>query len=240
MRLHLKVIAASISAALVVSAIPAPAAAQQQQQRQSILPTALGPIGAAALFPTTNTFFWTTSHPWSYTKFGIKFAWKPINLPGWQNIGQNLQNLQWNVHKAADAIKVGKSLHAKGYTVYVNGTKITNLNDLHNIGHSSLKDGVKIEGEKSGVKTKNHSRSSNNVGKAVVGCIFGSALGAITSAVRKGNALGNPLRWRSQAEHEKILASGYEKQFELTNAEAHTATAFCGLGSFTLNWQQRP
>jgi hypothetical protein len=89
-------------------------------------------------------------------------------------------------------------------------------------------------------KVKHHSRTSTNVGKAVVGCIFGSALGAITSAVRKGNAMGNPLRWRSQAEHEKILASGYEKQFELTNAEAHTATAFCGLGSFALNWQPRP
>jgi hypothetical protein len=227
MRLHLKVIAASISAALVVSAIPAPAAAQQQQQRQSILPTALGPVGAAALFPSTSTFFWTTSHPWSFTKIGAQFTWKPLT---------SLQNILYNVQSAADAVKAGQALHSKGFEVYVNGTKITNLSDLHNINHKTLKHGVKVEGKKSGVKTKNHSRSSKTVGKAVVGCIFGSALGAITAAVRKGNAMGNPLRWRSQAEHERILASGYEKQFELTNAEAHTATALCGLGSFTLNW----
>src|SRR5690606_17613578 len=86
-----------------------------------------------------------------------------------------------------------------------------------------------------------HSRTSKTVGKAVVGCIFGSALATIWSAARKGSAMGNPLRWRSQAEHERILASGYEKQFELTLAEANTAMAFCGLGSFALHWpQQQP
>jgi hypothetical protein len=52
--------------------------------------------------------------------------------------------------------------------------------------------------------------------------------------------MGNPPRWRSQAEHEKILASGYEKQFELTLDEANTAMAFCGLGSFALHWPQQP
>jgi len=83
-----------------------------------------------------------------------------------------------------------------------------------------------------------HQNKSSNVGKAVVGCIMGSALGAITAAIRKGNAMGNPLRWRSQAEHEAIVKSGYEKQFELTNDEAATALALCGLGSFALNWQQ--
>ena len=67
---------------------------------------------------------------------------------------------------------------------------------------------------------------------------MGSALGAISAAIRKGNALGNPLRWRSQAEHEMIVKSGVEKKFELTNEEAQTALAFCGLGSFALNWQQ--
>jgi hypothetical protein len=88
-------------------------------------------------------------------------------------------------------------------------------------------------------KTKHHSKSSKTVGKAVVGCIFGSALGAITASVRKASAMGNPPRWRSQAEHEKIVASGYEKQFELTNDEAHTAVSLCGLGSFALHWQQK-
>jgi len=84
------------------------------------------------------------------------------------------------------------------------------------------------------------SKSSSAQGKAIVGCIFGSALGAITSSMRKATAMGNPPRWRSQAEHERIVASGYEKQFELTNDEAATALALCGLGSFALHWPQRP
>jgi hypothetical protein len=83
-------------------------------------------------------------------------------------------------------------------------------------------------------------RSNSAQGKAIVGCIFGSALGAITSSMRKATAMGNPPRWRSQAEHERIVASGYEKQFELTNDEANTAVALCGLGSFALHWPQRP
>ena len=87
-------------------------------------------------------------------------------------------------------------------------------------------------------KQVNHSRSSKNVGKAVVGCIFGSALGAITASMRKATAMGNPPRWRSQAEHEQIVKSGYEKQFELTSDEANTALALCGLGSFALHWPQ--
>jgi hypothetical protein len=86
---------------------------------------------------------------------------------------------------------------------------------------------------------KKHTFDGSNRGKLVVGCIMGSALGAITAAVRKGNALGNPLRWRSQAEHEAIVKSGYEKQFELTNDEAATAVAFCGAGSLMLHWQQK-
>ena len=94
---------------------------------------------------------------------------------------------------------------------------------------------VKVKGS----KKVRHSRSNKSInGKAVVGCIMGSALGAITASIRKGTAMGNPPRWRSQAEHEKILASGYEKQFELTNDEAATAVALCGLGSFALHWQQ--
>jgi hypothetical protein len=96
-----------------------------------------------------------------------------------------------------------------------------------------------------GYKVKVHAKkkipdtNSSAQGQFVVGCIMGSALGAITAAIRKGNAMGNPLRWRSQAEHEAIVKSGYEKQFELTNDEAATALAFCGLGSFALHWQQQ-
>jgi hypothetical protein len=90
------------------------------------------------------------------------------------------------------------------------------------------------------VHAKHETKSKNIHGKAIVGCIMGSAFGAITAAVRKGNAMGNPLRWRSQAEHEAIVKSGYEKQFELTNDEAAIALSFCGLGSLALNWQQAP
>jgi hypothetical protein len=89
-------------------------------------------------------------------------------------------------------------------------------------------------------KDKIASSGDSSKGAYIVGCIMGSALGAITAAIRKGNALGNPLRWRSQAEHEMIVKSGVEKKFELTNEEAQTALAFCGLGSFALHWQQQP
>jgi len=103
-----------------------------------------------------------------------------------------------------------------------------------------------IPGHKKYVMTKvkvphsEQTRSNSAQGKGIVGCIFGSALGAITSSMRKATAMGNPPRWRSQAEHERIVASGYEKQFELTNSEAATSVALCGLGSFALNWPQRP
>ena len=98
----------------------------------------------------------------------------------------------------------------------------------------------KYYGKKIKVHAKKTTKSNTNMGKAVVGCIMGSALGAITASMRKGTAMGNPPRWRSQAEHEKIVASGYEKQFELTNDEAATAVALCGLGSFALHWQAAP
>jgi hypothetical protein len=97
----------------------------------------------------------------------------------------------------------------------------------------------KFNGKKIKVHAERKTTSKTDMGKAVVGCIFGSAVGAISSSVRKASAMGNPIRWRSQAEHEQILASGYEKQFELTNGEAQTATAFCGLGSFALHWPQQ-
>lgn len=88
-------------------------------------------------------------------------------------------------------------------------------------------------------KDKTVSRSSNR-GAYVVGCVMGSALGAISASIRKGTALGNPLRWRSQAEHEAIVKSGVEKKYELTSDEAATALAFCGLGSLTLHWNKAP
>jgi hypothetical protein len=85
-------------------------------------------------------------------------------------------------------------------------------------------------------KIQHSSKSRSSQGKAVVACVMGSALGAITASVRKASALGNPPRWRSQAEHERIVASGAEKKYELTSDEAATALAACGLGSFALHW----
>jgi hypothetical protein len=99
------------------------------------------------------------------------------------------------------------------------------------------KHGVKIEG----TKTKHHAKAHKSklkIGKAVVGCVMGSALGAISASIRKATALGNPPRWRSQAEHERIVASGAEKKYELTSDEAQTALALCGAGSFALHWPQ--
>jgi hypothetical protein len=177
MRLHSKIIATAIAVAMTVGTMAAPASAQQNQQRQSILPTAVSPLIAGWLFPTTNTFHWTTT----------KSFWFKVPVKKYPTMQSRF-------------------VHQKKYKW------------------------VKVN------KTKHHSRTSSNVGKAVVGCIFGSALGAITSSVRKASAMGNPPRWRSQAEHEKILASGVEKKYELTSEEAHMATAFCGLGSFALNW----
>jgi hypothetical protein len=90
------------------------------------------------------------------------------------------------------------------------------------------------------VKKGHYSRTNSTQGQAIVGCVMGSALGAITASIRKGNAMGNPLRWRSQAQHEAIVKSGVEKKYELTSDEAATALAFCGLGSLALHWDASP
>ena len=218
MRLHLKVIAAALSAALVVSAMPAPAAAQQnnQQQRQGVgIWPLLAGAGAASLFTTTSTFHWTTiasktwSFPWAHGpgKFGF---FTGNYLP------QGVHATGQYVHNVIDPKYFGETLH------------ISNPHQSSGTHSTSAK------------YKQQHSKSSKSIqGKIVVGCIFGSALATITSAMRKATAMGNPPRWRSQAEHERILASGYEKQFELTLAEANTAMAFCGLGSFALHWPQQ-
>jgi hypothetical protein len=203
MRLHSKIIATAIAVAMAVGTMSAPASAQQQQQQgPGILPTLVGPIGAAALFPSTSTFSWfTTSNVFSHKNYFIKIFHNWHQVPQWK------------------------------YDL----TKIVN----HKLPGTKFDVPLKKEKVYKQVKT-NHSRTSKTVGKAVVGCIFGSALATIAASVRKASAMGNPPRWRSQAEHERILASGVEKKYELTLAEANTAMAFCGLGSFALNWPQQP
>jgi hypothetical protein len=177
-----KIVATVLAAIIAASAFIVPASAASSDEKKQvtglgIFPILAGPVGAAALFPTTSTLHWATTKT-LYYKFSF-YTWKWYEVP-----------------------------YCHGYGCH-----------------------------KKYVKVKHQSKSSS-VGKAVVGCIMGSALGAITAAIRKGNALGNPLRWRSQAEHEMIVKSGVEKKFELTNEEAQTALAFCGLGSFALHWQQ--
>ena len=218
MRLHQKVIAAALSAALVVSTIPAPAAAQQQQQQQQqglgIWSLLAGPF-AASFFTTTSTFHWTTiatqtwNFPWAHGpgKFGF--------LTG-NYVPQGLNATGQYIHNVIDPKYFGETLH------------ISNPHQSSGTHSTSAK------------YKQQHSKSSKSIqGKIVVGCIFGSALATIWSAARKGSAMGNPLRWRSQAEHERILASGVEKKYELTLAEANRAMALCGLGSFTLYWPQQ-
>jgi hypothetical protein len=94
---------------------------------------------------------------------------------------------------------------------------------------------IKVHAEKTQT-----SKNRMTQGKAVVGCVMGSALGAISASIRKADALGNPISWRSQAEHEAIVKSGYEKQFELTSDESATALSWCGLGSLALHWEAKP
>jgi hypothetical protein len=126
----------------------------------------------------------------------------------------------WSLKNILKAVQQGVELHKQGYEVHV---------DIK-------RQGIKINAEKD---VKHSKQSKNTNGKLVVSCVMGSAFGAISASVRKATAMGNPLRWRSQAEHEAIVKSGYEKQFELTNSEATTSTAFCGLGSLALHWPQK-
>jgi hypothetical protein len=214
-----KIFAAVSAAAFAVSMIAAPASADSHKKgpTASILPSLLGPIGvAAAVGSTTTSLTWTTiatktwTYPWTYKPFfGGNIIPQGINATG-----QYISNVI-NPH-------------------YFNET--LHLTKPHNI----FKPDVGEHSTSAQYKEKHQqgNKSRSHQGKIVVGCIMGSALGAITAAVRKGTAMGNPLRWRSQAEHEMIVKSGYEKQFELTNGEAATATALCGLGSLALNWQQ--
>jgi hypothetical protein len=204
MKFFTKILGAAVVATLATSVVASPAFAHNPNNYKApggAFPTLLGPIGAAALFPSTSTFFWTTTQSvFSHKNYFIKIFHQWHQVP----------------KVKYDLVKL-----------------------LNQHLPSKLDVPIKKEAVYKDVKTQ-HSKSSKNVGKAVVGCIFGSALGAITASVRKASAMGNPPRWRSQAEHERIVASGYEKQFEMTTDEAMTATALCGLGSFALHWPQRP
>jgi hypothetical protein len=203
-----------VAAALIAGTFAGQASAQSNNNtgpRTGLFGALLGPVGvAAAVGTSTSTMAWTTIATKTWT-----YPWKGFVGGAVQGVNATGQY----VHNVLNPHYFNESLH------------------LDNIFH-----------QKSGVHStsadykQHHSKTTKsklNQGKMIVGCIMGSAFGAITASMRKATALGNPPRWRSQAEHERIVASGYEKQFELTSDEASTALALCGLGSLALNWQPR-
>jgi hypothetical protein len=226
-----KILGAAVVATFAMSVVATSASAHNPSNHKSpggIFPALLGPVGvAAAVGPTTSTIHWTTTKivPWSKTftwtktiitnenTFWIKNVQGQGNQP-WAQVNQNAyNNVNLNTHiREIRVVEVPKEI-TKSKTI----TKDKKVTEHHSKSH----------------------KSKLNQGKMIVGCIMGSALGAITASVRKATALGNPPRWRSQAEHERIVASGYEKQFELTSNEASTALALCGLGSFALHWEKQ-
>jgi len=218
--MRLKFVAAAL-AAITVSSMPMPVSAQQQQQQQTrnwlpaatvATPFAIG----AAMGGSATSFAWTTvatktwTFPWAHGRF-------PIFTSNY----------------------VPQGIHATGQYVH-NVINPTYFNETLHISNIHQPSGTHSTSAQYNQRHQQGGTSNKTIGKVMVGCIFGSALGAITSSMRKATAMGNPPRWRSQAEHERILASGYEKQFELTSNEANTALALCGLGSFALHWPQRP
>ncbi len=216
MRSNAKVIAAALATVVAASIGATSASAHNPKNYKTpgvIVPAIAGPVVAGALFPATSTFSWTTiaTKTWTYpwAHGPGKFGFFTGNY-----VPQGLNATGQYVHNVINPNYFGETLH------------ISNPHQPSGTHSTSAK------------YKQNHSRSSKNVGKAVVGCIFGSALGAITASIRKASSMGNPPRWRSQAEHERIVASGVEKKYELTNDEAHTAVALCGLGSLTLHWPQ--
>ena len=69
-----KILGAAVVATLATSVVASSASAHNPQNYKGpgILPALAGPVGAAALFPATNTLHWTTTKlvPWSKT-----FTW---------------------------------------------------------------------------------------------------------------------------------------------------------------------
>jgi len=213
-----KILATVLATAIAASTISVPAFAHNPQNHQGpgIVPLIAGPIGAGALAGTsTTTFSWFTTQSvfshfqWNFTGFKPVFA-------GFKHVPSGFK---W-VKVSHKWIKVPTFKKVPIFKKVPTFNKVAKYKDVK-------------------VKHTSSSKSRANMGKAVIGCLVGSAFGAISSSVRKASAMGNPPRWRSQAEHERIVASGYEKQFELTNDEAQTAVALCGLGSLTLHWPQQ-
>jgi hypothetical protein len=233
------VLGAASAAVVAVSMIVGQASANDPKKSgptTGVLPALAGPIGAAAIVgPNTNTLHWTTTEIVPYTK---TFTYtKIINVP--TQVNTNTYWIKNIVGKGNPPfVEVSES-------AYNNVNLSTHIREIRvvtttvEVPTEVTKTKTVTKYKKVETKHSSKDKSNSSQGKFIVGCIMGSALGGITAAIRKGDAMGNPLRWRSQAEHESIVKSGYEKQFELTNAEAALAVAFCGLGSFALHWQQQ-
>lgn len=234
-----KILGATLAATFATGLALSSASAQtnNNQQRFGLFPALLGPVGAAAAVGTsTSTIAWTTvatqtwNFPWHYNTALIPTKVGPFTI--------NVPTINTNI--------IGQGLNAKGQ-YWANITNPHYFNETLTITapNHPLQFPQNTTGEHStsAQYKQNHSKqtkSKSNMGKAVVACIMGSAFGAITASIRKATALGNSPRWRSQAEHERIVASGIEKKYELTSNEASTALALCGLGSLTLRWPQQP
>lgn len=233
------IVGAASAAVVAVSVIVGHASAHDPKKPSPLtspLPAVAGPTGAAAIVgPSTSTLHWTTTEIVPYTK---TFPYtKIINVPTQVNT-----NTYWikNIVGKGNPPWVEVNMNA-----YNNVNLATHIREIR-VVTTTVDVPTEVTKTKTVTKYKEveteHSskdKSNSNQGKFVVGCIMGSALAIITAAARKADANGNPLRWRSQAEHEAIVKSGYEKQFELTNDEATTAAALCGAGAFLLHWPQQ-
>jgi hypothetical protein len=220
-----KFFAAALAATFAASTIITPAFADSSKPKEqdgSILPALAAPIGiAAAIGSTTTVHAWSTVHTqvWSYPFTNTRNVFSLIGPNG--GVTQGVHATGQYVHNVINPHYFNETLYIDPNIVTKPATGTHQTTAQYKVKHTAKETGHSAQGQ------------------FVVGCIMGSAFGAITAAIRKGNAMGNPLRWRSQAEHEAIVKSGYEKQFELTNAEAATALALCGLGSLTLYWPQQ-
>lgn len=214
--MRLKFIATALAAIVATTSISMPASAQQKNQQQQApawlpLTTVATPFALGALIGSSTTTL-VGVKTWTFPFVNTRNVFSLIGPNG--GVTQGVHATSQYVHNVLNPKYFGETLTLDPKALHKPAT-----------GQHSTS-----------AKYKTSGSSSSTAGKVMVGCIFGSALGAITSAMRKATAMGNPPRWRSQAEHEAIVRSGYEKQFELTNAEANMAIALCGLGSFALHW----
>lgn len=208
-----------LALAAITALLTGPTMAQSPQTKAGVKAAAtVAPVAFLSTIWTTSTLHWSTvgtqtwNFPWVHTYIHRFIPIPNPTLPnswavqGINTVGQYGSNI-------ADPTYFNEAIHISNPLPGANGQTGT---------HST-----------SAQYKQQHSKTSKSLhGELIVGCIMGSAVGLITTSIIKAYQMGNPPRWRSQFEHEQILASGIEKQYELTPEEAQTAAAVCGLGSF--------